>query len=193
MQRMAALQREIAQRAKAMPESPEVPEPAPLSQANVQTVDLPLEPVAVQQTVQEPSAPQVMEPASGRQDDVSANVEVPTTGTQAPATENAGVDAVADAVVSAAVDVGQELQLGEWVELTTNQRTVRTQLTWVSPHNTLFLFTGLDASTQSMTRRMLDKLTAEGMLRKIGDQRVVSRALGAVVADANARGKGKAG
>ena len=42
----------------------------------MQSVDLPLEPVAAQQTVQEPSAPQVMEPAPERQDDVSANVEL---------------------------------------------------------------------------------------------------------------------
>ena len=79
---------------------------------------------------------------------------------------------------------GTGIELGQWVELTTNQRTVKTQLTWVSPHNTLFLFTALDASTQSMTRRMLDKLSAEGMIRKLEDQRVVARALGAVAADA---------
>ncbi|QIL79306.1 DUF1631 domain-containing protein [Diaphorobacter sp. HDW4A] len=79
---------------------------------------------------------------------------------------------------------GTEFEVGQWVELTTNQRTVKTQLTWVSPHNTLFLFTALDASTQSMTRRMLDKLNAEGMIRKLEDQRVVARALGAVAADA---------
>ena len=78
-------------------------------------------------------------------------------------------------------------EVGQWIELTSNQRTVKTQLTWVSPHNTLFLFTALDASTQSMTRRMLDKLTAEGALRKIDDQRVISRALGAVAAESRVR------
>ncbi|QNP48458.1 DUF1631 family protein [Diaphorobacter aerolatus] len=79
---------------------------------------------------------------------------------------------------------GSVLQIGQWIELINPQRTVKTQLTWVSPHNTLFLFTALDASTQSMTRRMLDKLTAEGMIRLLEDQRVVARALGAVAADA---------
>jgi hypothetical protein len=44
---------------------------------------------------------------------------------------------------------------------------VRTQLTWASPHHTLFLFTAADGSTQSMTRRMRDKLAAEGTLRII--------------------------
>ena len=67
--------------------------------------------------------------------------------------------------------------MGEWVEFTSQNRLVRTQLTWMSPHNTLFLFTAVDGSTQSMTRRMLDKLSAEGALRKIPDQRVVARAL----------------
>ncbi|AVT12565.1 DUF1631 family protein, partial [Paracidovorax avenae] len=47
---------------------------------------------------------------------------------------------------------GDELSIGTWVELTTNHRAVHTQLTWASPHHTLFLFTAPDGSTQSMTR-----------------------------------------
>lgn len=90
------------------------------------------------------------------------------------------VDAPAHA--AAAQDCAHLFELGQWIELTTNSRTVRTQLTWVSPHNTLFLFTALDASTQSMTRRMLDKLYAEGHVRRVDDQRVVARALGAAQA-----------
>ncbi len=57
--------------------------------------------------------------------------------------------------------------IGAWVELVTNGRVVRTQLTWASPHGTLFLFTAPDASTQSMTRRMRDKLAQEGALRVV--------------------------
>ena len=72
------------------------------------------------------------------------------------------------------------LRIGQWVEIITNQRAVRTQLTWCSPHNTLFLFTGADASTQSMTRRMIDKLSFDGAFRLISDQPVVDRALRAV-------------
>ena len=60
--------------------------------------------------------------------------------------------------------------IGAWVELVTNGRVVRTQLTWASPHGTLFLFTAPDASTQSMTRRMRDKLAAEGSLRVVPAQ-----------------------
>ena len=59
------------------------------------------------------------------------------------------------------------VQLGQWIELTSNRRAVRTQLTWASPHNTLFLFTAADGSTQSMTRRMLAKLAAEGLVKVV--------------------------
>ncbi|MBU6466022.1 MAG: DUF1631 family protein [Burkholderiales bacterium] len=55
--------------------------------------------------------------------------------------------------------------MGAWVELVTSGKLMRTQLTWCSPHNTLFLFTAPDGSTQSMTRRMRDKLVAGGALR----------------------------
>lgn len=65
--------------------------------------------------------------------------------------------------------------LGAWIELTTSHRKVRTQLTWVSPQHTLFLFTAPDGSTQSMTRRMRDKLAAEGVLRVLPAQREGTR------------------
>lgn len=142
------------------------PAPAPLepvvptSEVQPTPVDVPLSaPVPVQEEIQQPA----IEPPL----DISSSA--PLQPSSAQAQSGAG---------------GSGLELGQWVELTTNQRTVKTQLTWVSPHNTLFLFTALDASTQSMTRRMLDKLTAEGMIRKLEDQRVVARALGAVAADA---------
>ncbi|AVP57982.1 DUF1631 family protein [Pulveribacter suum] len=69
--------------------------------------------------------------------------------------------------VPAADDAKGALQIGQWVEIVSQQVTVQTQLTWASPHNTLFLFTGLDGSTQSMTRRMIDKLSGEGAFRRL--------------------------
>lgn len=66
-----------------------------------------------------------------------------------------------------APDPHADFVIGAWVELVTNGRVVHTQLTWASPHGTLFLFTAADASTQSMTRRMRDKLAAEGLLRVV--------------------------
>ena len=66
-----------------------------------------------------------------------------------------------------APDPYADFVIGAWVELVTNGRVVRTKLTWASPHGTLFLFTAPDASTQSMTRRMRDKLAQEGALRVV--------------------------
>lgn len=78
--------------------------------------------------------------------------------------------------------------IGAWVELVTSGRVVRTQLTWASPHGTLFLFTAADASTQSMTRRMRDKLASEGALRVVPAAKpVVARALDAVPSSAGGR------
>jgi hypothetical protein len=67
--------------------------------------------------------------------------------------------------------------IGAWVELTTSGKLMRTQLTWCSPHNTLFLFTAPDGSTQSMTRRMRDKLVVSGALRVVDAQPATERAL----------------
>ncbi|MEX8194275.1 DUF1631 family protein [Comamonas guangdongensis] len=60
-----------------------------------------------------------------------------------------------------------EWSLGTWVELHNERQQLRTRLTWVSPQQSLFLFTAEDGSTQSMTRRMRDKLLTQGQLRRI--------------------------
>jgi hypothetical protein len=89
---------------------------------------------------------------------------------------------VSPSVVSSAGAGG--LPLGSWVELQTQGDWVRTQLTWASPHGTLFLFTSAAGSTQSMTRRTHDKLVAAGQLRVISAQTVVEGALDAVAQQA---------
>ncbi len=66
--------------------------------------------------------------------------------------------------------------VGAWVDLVTNGRVVHTQLTWSSPQGTLFLFTALDASTQSMTRRMRNKLVSESLLRVVPARPAPARA-----------------
>jgi len=66
------------------------------------------------------------------------------------------------------------------VELWNNDQWVRTQLTWASPHGTLFLFTGVFGNTQSMSRRLRDKLLSTGKLRMVSGQRIVDGALDAV-------------
>jgi hypothetical protein len=76
------------------------------------------------------------------------------------------------------------LPLGSWVELFVNGQWTRTQLSWASPHGTLFLFTGAAGATQSMTRRSCDKLVAAGNLRVISGRPVVDGALNAVAQQA---------
>lgn len=55
-----------------------------------------------------------------------------------------------------------QIPLGQWVQIGSGQQALQSQLTWASPNGMLFLFTAADGSTQSMTRRMVDKLMAEG-------------------------------
>ena len=72
------------------------------------------------------------------------------------------------------------MPIGAWLELQVNGRWTRTQLTWASPHGTLFLFTSAFGTTQSMTRRLRDKLFTAGNLRLISGQTLVDGALDAV-------------
>lgn len=89
-------------------------------------------------------------------------------------------DPTASVANSAEILTVQELPLGSWVELLVPDKWVRTQLTWASPHGTLFLFTSVFGTTQSMTRRSRDKLLANGTLRVVSNQTVVDGALDAV-------------
>ncbi|WP_293661196.1 DUF1631 family protein [Rhodoferax sp. OV413] len=72
------------------------------------------------------------------------------------------------------------LPLGAWVELQTNGEWIRTQMTWASPHGTLFLFTNAAGATHSMTRRTHDRLVALGQLKVISALPVMDDALDAV-------------
>jgi hypothetical protein len=100
-----------------------------------------------------------------------------------------GADTHLDSPDAAEVPVGSvlagdanldDLPLGSWVELQIEDQWVRTQLTWASPHGTLFLFTSAFGTTQSMTRRSRDRLVESGKLRVISGQPVVESALDAV-------------
>jgi hypothetical protein len=77
-------------------------------------------------------------------------------------------------------EVLDNLALGSWIELLADGQWVRTQLTWASPHGTLFLFTNGFGATQSMTRRSRDKLLTAGHLRLVSAKAVVEGALNAV-------------
>lgn len=92
-----------------------------------------------------------------------------------------GVDPVVTSIakpVEISADIS--LPLGAWVEMLVNGAWMRTQLSWASPHGTLFLFTSAYGRTQSMTKRSRDKLLATGAMRVVSGQPVVDGALDAV-------------
>jgi hypothetical protein len=72
------------------------------------------------------------------------------------------------------------LQPGAWVEMLTENGWNRMQLTWASPHGTLFMFSDAGGKTHSMTRRLLDQLVAAQSLRLVSDHALVDGALDAV-------------
>jgi len=74
------------------------------------------------------------------------------------------------------------LHVGCWVEVQIKGAWQRTQLSWISPHGTMYLFTSRQGKTQSMTQRLLDRMRAEGKLRVVSSQAsIVDGALTAVV------------
>ena len=73
-----------------------------------------------------------------------------------------------------------DMAVGTWVDLRVDGHWERTQLTWVGPHGTLFLFTSASGRSQSMTRRLRDRLMAQGALRVVSEHTVVGEALDAV-------------
>jgi hypothetical protein len=70
-----------------------------------------------------------------------------------------------------------EMQTGTWVELMVNNLWVRAQLTWASPHATLFMFTSQAGTAHSMSKRTLDRLRAQGQIKVIAERHVVDEAL----------------
>ena len=82
--------------------------------------------------------------------------------------------------VEDAADAGVQMALGTWVEIEVQGAWVRSQLTWASPHGTLFLFTSAFGQTQSMSRRSRDKMLADHKMRVISERPVVDGALDAV-------------
>ncbi|HOE42503.1 MAG TPA: DUF1631 family protein [Rhodoferax sp.] len=78
--------------------------------------------------------------------------------------------------------VAKSLKAGAWVELEGKTGWQRLQLSWISPHNTMYLFTSARGKTQSMTQRLLERLLSQGKLRVVSDQAsMLDGALDAVV------------
>ncbi len=94
--------------------------------------------------------------------------------------EKSSLNSQADKLRANASD-GSALAVGAWIELLHKGQWQRTQLTWISPQSTMYLFTSVHGQTQSMTRRSLDKLLAIDTLRVVSEQTMLDGALDAVV------------
>lgn len=84
--------------------------------------------------------------------------------TGAPPVQERAAEPPISATGSAALE--DVLAIGDWVNIIGAHGTVRTQLTWLSPRRTLFLFTQADGSTQSMTSRMVSRLLQSGAMTR---------------------------
>ncbi len=73
-----------------------------------------------------------------------------------------------------------QIAIGTWVELMLESQWVRAQLTWASPHRTLFMFVAHGGKAHSMSQRTMDNLHAQGLIRVVSDGRLVEKALDAV-------------
>lgn len=76
------------------------------------------------------------------------------------------------------------LTVGAWVDLREDDTDLRCQLTWASPHGTMFLFNAANGRSVSLTLRGLERLQALGRLRVVADQGLVDEALDAVARQA---------
>ncbi|MBA4263126.1 MAG: hypothetical protein C0443_14200, partial [Comamonadaceae bacterium] len=74
--------------------------------------------------------------------------------------------------------------VGTWVDLREDDHDVRCQLTWASPHGTMFLFNAANGRTISLTRRGLERLQSLGRLRVVAQHGLVDEALDAVARQA---------
>jgi hypothetical protein len=85
-----------------------------------------------------------------------------------------------------------DLNNGAWVELMVEGVWVRAQLTWASPHRTLFMFVSHTGTAHSMSRRTMERLRAREQIRIVSDGRLLDNALDAVAQQAMQNNLGQA-
>jgi len=73
-----------------------------------------------------------------------------------------------------------DLAIGTWVELAVKGEWVRAQLTWASPHGTLFMFISGKGLAHSMSRRTMDGLRTRNLMRIVAESHVMDNALDGV-------------
>jgi Protein of unknown function (DUF1631) len=83
------------------------------------------------------------------------------------------------------------LTTGSWVDLALGGQWVRAELTWVSPHRTLFMFISNGGLAHSMSRRTMDRLRGMGLIRLVSDGKVMDSALDAVAQAALRNNRGR--
>jgi hypothetical protein len=74
-------------------------------------------------------------------------------------------------------DIVAALQPGSWIDLYSRQHWRRARLVWTSGKGTLFMFTSHGGQPHSMTRRSLQRLVREQLVRPVAGDAVVPRAL----------------
>jgi hypothetical protein len=83
-------------------------------------------------------------------------------------------------VVPLSSEASVAIPIGSWVELMLEGAWVRAQLTWASPMRTLFMFVSRGGKAHSMSKRTMDKLATQGLIRMVSDGQLVDKALDAV-------------
>jgi len=73
-----------------------------------------------------------------------------------------------------------DLAIGCWVELQLKGEWVRAQLTWASPHRTLFMFISGKGLAHSMSQRTMERLRTRGLMRVVSERHVMDNALDGV-------------
>jgi hypothetical protein len=109
---------------------------------------------------------------SGFMEDFGVDTKPALDETQLPDTESG--DVAAETTPSSG---SVELKLGAWVELFSEEKWLRAQLTWISPYNTLFMFTSEGGRTHSMTGPLLQYLLLQELVKVISTQGVLEGAL----------------
>jgi hypothetical protein len=92
-------------------------------------------------------------------------------------------------------EVTVTIPIGAWVELMLEGTWVRAQLTWASPMRSLFMFVSRGGKAHSMSKRTMDKLCSQGLIRMVSDGQLVDNALDAVAQTAlrNSVGENRSG
>lgn len=76
------------------------------------------------------------------------------------------------------------LEPGAWMDLVVDGQWLRAQLTWASPHRTLFMFISGAGLAHSLSRRTLERRRQQGLIRWVSDGKVLDQALDAVAQQA---------